>query len=375
MQNYQEIGETAFQNEMSNGSEPAVAMDTACEAVGGQMAEDGFPANIIEAATNGAVEEFNQVMDQGGEPGDAYSSAYDAGLAGGQEQFDDDMPDLDTIGIEAFSAALEGGATPAEAAEAAGGAVAQAAGEAGFPAEVIEAAMEAGQASFTAALEEGGDPQEAFTTALEVAGNTAETILNDAGVGPNGPDGPEGDVDTAPQGDDAPIPGDTAPQGDDAPIPGDTAPQGDAAPIPGDTAPQGDAAPIPGDTAPQGDAAPIPGDTAPQGDAAPIPGDTAPQGDAAPTFGSEAAVAVGGAAATAAANEAIEVADLGAPQGDVGPDTAAPQGDVGPNFDAINAEVQSAAPAVDNGPAPLDDDQAEVEVVADTEVADEVDPI
>jgi hypothetical protein len=323
MQNYQQIGDAAFQGEMNNGSEPAVAMDTAVEAVGGQMAEDGFPANIIEAATNGAVEEFNQVMDQGGEPNDAYSSAYDAGVAGGQEQFGDDMPDLDSIGIEAFSAALEGGASPAEAAEAAGGAVAQAAGEAGFPAEVIEAAMEAGQASFTAALEEGGDPQEAFTTALEVAGNTAETILNDAGVGPNGPDGPEGDVDTAPQGDDAPIPGDTAPQGD----------------------------------------------------AAPIPGDTAPQGDAAPTFGSEAAVAVGGAAATAAANEAIEVADLGAPQGDVGPDTAAPQGDVGPNFDAINAEVQSAAPAVDNGPAPLDDDQAEVEVVAETEVVDEVDPI
>ena len=312
MQNYQEIGETAFQNEMSNGSEPAVAMDTACEAVGGQMAEDGFPANIIEAATNGAAEEFNQVMDQGGEPGDAYSSAYDAGLAGGQEQFDDDMPDLDTIGIEAFSAALEGGATPAEAAEAAGGAVAQAAGEAGFPAEVIEAAMEAGAASFSAAMEAGGDPQEAFANALEEAGDTAETILNDAGVGPNGPDGPQDDADTAPQGDDAPI-----------------------------------------------------------------PGDTAPQGDAAPAFGSEAAVAVGGAAAAAAANEAIEVADLGAPQGDAAPipGDAAPQGDDGPNFDAINAEVQSAAPAVDNGPAPLDDDQAEVEVVADTEVADEVDPI
>ena len=325
MQNYQEIGETAFQNEMSNGSEPAVAMDTACEAVGGQMAEDGFPANIIEAATNGAAEEFNQVMDQGGEPGDAYSAAFEAGAAGGQEAIGDDMPDLDTIGIEAFSAALEGGASPAEAAEAAGGAVAQAAGEAGFPAEVIEAAMEAGAASFSAAMEAGGDPQEAFANALEEAGDTAETILNDAGVGPNGPDGPQDDADPAPQG----------------------------------------------------DAAPIPGDPAPQGDAAPIPGDPAPQGDPAPAFGSEAAVAVGGAAAAAAANEAIEVADLGAPQGDAAPipGDAAPQGDDGPNFDAINAEVQSAAPAVDNGPAPLDDDQAEVEVVADTEVADEVDPI
>ena len=307
MQNYQEIGETAFQNEMSNGSEPAVAMDTACEAVGGQMAEDGFPANIIEAATNGAAEEFNQVMDQGGEPGDAYSAAFEAGAAGGQEAIGDDMPDLDTIGIEAFSAALEGGASPAEAAEAAGGAVAQAAGEAGFPAEVIEAAMEAGAASFSAAMEAGGDPQEAFANALEEAGDTAETILNDAGVGPNGPDGPQDVADTAPPGDDAPT----------------------------------------------------------------------PPGDDAPTFGSEAAVAVGGAAAAAAANEAIEVADLGAPQGDAAPipGDPAPQGDDGPNFDAINAEVQSAAPAVDNGPAPLDDDQAEVEVVADTEVADEVDPI
>ena len=223
MQNYQEIGETAFQNEMSNGSEPAVAMDTACEAVGGQMAEDGFPANIIEAATNGAAEEFNQVMDQGGEPGDAYSPAFEAGAAGGQEAIGDDMPDLDTIGIEAFSAALEGGASPAEAAEAAGGAVAQAAGEAGFPAEVIEAAMEAGAASFSAAMEAGGDPQEAFANALEEAGDTAETILNDAGVGPNGPDGPQDVADTA-------TPGDDGPQGVDAPGFDDAAPQGVDAP-------------------------------------------------------------------------------------------------------------------------------------------------
>ena len=118
MENYQQMGETAFQNEMSNGAEPGAAMDTAVEAVGGQMAEDGFPANIIEAATTVAVEDFNEVIEQGGEPGDAYSSAFEAGAAGGQEALGDDMPDLDAIGIEAFSAAVEGGTTPAEAAEA-----------------------------------------------------------------------------------------------------------------------------------------------------------------------------------------------------------------------------------------------------------------
>jgi hypothetical protein len=354
MQNYQQIGDAAFQGEMNNGSEPAVAMDTAVEAVGGQMAEDGFPANIIEAATNGAVEEFNQVMDQGGEPNDAYSSAYDAGVAGGQEQFGDDMPDLDSIGIEAFSAALEGGASPAEAAEAAGGAVAQAAGEAGFPAEVIEAAMEAGAASFSAAMEAGGDPQEAFANALEEAGDTAETILNDAGVGPmtdenmGTPDSSQEEVATADTSEiDTPAPEPDAEAG---------TPDAETGSQPGEA----------GEANTMKEAPPTATEEAP----APV---TDGEGFV-PGFGSDAALEAGGAEAAAAANEAIEVADLQPTEAGFG--GAAPEvGDVGPNFDAINAEVQSVAPAVDDGPAPLDDDPTEVEVVTEIEVADEVDSL
>ena len=96
----------------------------------------------------------------------------------------------------------------------------------------------------------------------------------------------------------------------------------------------------------------------------PDDGAAAPPGDDAPMFGSEAALEAGGAAAAAAANEAIEVPDLGAPQGDEGP-----------NFDAINAEVQSAAPAVANGPAPLIASKFGPSSPSGAAVADEVDPI
>ena len=99
-------------------------------------------------------------------------------------------------------------------------------------------------------------------------------------------------------------------------------------------------------------------------------------GDDAPTFGSEAALEAGGAGAAAAANEAIEVADLGAPQGGAAPLVdSAPQGDEGPNFDLINAEVQSAAPAVANGPAPLIASKFGPSSPSGAAVADEVDPI
>ncbi|MDE0993241.1 MAG: hypothetical protein OSA23_08720, partial [Rhodospirillales bacterium] len=91
MENYQQMGQASFEAEMGNGVEPGAAMDTACDVVGDQMAADGIPPTVVVAATTAAQEGFNEVIEQGGAPNDAFESGFEAGAAGGQEAISDDM--------------------------------------------------------------------------------------------------------------------------------------------------------------------------------------------------------------------------------------------------------------------------------------------
>jgi hypothetical protein len=354
VQVYLESANTAFEGAMGAGQEPAVAMDAALDAVGAQMATDGFNPNVIETMSNGAVETFNQVMEGGGEPNEAFSSASEAGIVAGQQQFNDDMPDLDQIGSEAFAAAIEGGSSPADAAAIAGGAVAQAAGEAGIPPEVLEAGMAAATNAFETAIAAGEDPQAAFDGAMEAGGNAAEGVLNEAGI--TFDDGADGESIA-----NVPAPGmDAGGPGMEAGGPGmEAGGPGMEAGGPGMEAGGVEAAQAAGANA---------------GDALAHAGTASPSY---PVFGSEEALEGGGAeAAGAAAGAAAQAAAVAHGESPEAADNFAEAVPAGPNFDAINAEVQSVEPVVDNGPAPLDNDPTEAEVVPEAvEVVDEVDPL
>ena len=81
-------------------------------------ADAGFPPGIIDTAMNSGMESFQENMDAGMPPaidGRCDECWYDAG----SEAFGDEMPDFNTIGMDAFNEAIANGASPQEVGEAA----------------------------------------------------------------------------------------------------------------------------------------------------------------------------------------------------------------------------------------------------------------
>jgi hypothetical protein len=180
MQNYPEMGQVAYDQAEAGGSPPGDAMAAAADAVSTQMSEDGIPQPIIDSAVGAATEAFE------GNGGD-YAAAAAAGQDAGQEQYEG-APDINEIGEAAFSAALEAGASPQEAAEMAVASVMMAREEAGIPLELLDVGLAAATEAFEAAIVGGASPQDALGSAMEAGVGASVDLMEAVGLG----DGPEG---------------------------------------------------------------------------------------------------------------------------------------------------------------------------------------
>ena len=152
MDNFMNIGMDAFNDAIANGMDPGEAAQAAGDAAAGAAADAGFPPGIIDTAMNSGMESFQANMDAGMPPGECMEGAMNAGMDAGSGAFGDEMPDFNTIGMDAFNEAIANGASPQEAGEAAGNAVETAATDFGMPPEMLEAGMNAAQESFNDAF-------------------------------------------------------------------------------------------------------------------------------------------------------------------------------------------------------------------------------
>ena len=84
----------------------------------------------------------------------------------GANMFDDQMPDMDEIGMTAFQDAMANGARPKKQLKTVVNAISQAGEEFGVPPEMMEAGINAGMEAFNEALANGDTP-EGFGTALD----------------------------------------------------------------------------------------------------------------------------------------------------------------------------------------------------------------
>ena len=89
---------------------------------------------------------------------------------GDEEGFGNAIDQVGGAADAAFEQALNDGASPEEAFQAATDAAEEAASEAGFPPEEVQARTEAAKEAFDQALEEGKDPEECFDEASDAAG-------------------------------------------------------------------------------------------------------------------------------------------------------------------------------------------------------------
>jgi hypothetical protein len=87
---------------------------------------------------------------------------------------------MDGIGAaasQAYGEALEGGASPQEAFEAAGAAAQEVATEMGMPQEEFDQGMEAASGGFEDAMAGGASPAEAFGSAMDAANEATDPAL------------------------------------------------------------------------------------------------------------------------------------------------------------------------------------------------------
>ncbi len=92
---------------------------------------------------------------------------------------------------QAYTDALEGGATPTEAFDAAAGAAQQVATDMGVPQGDFDAAVDAASGAFQEAMEGGASPGEAFGSAMQAA---EEASPPDTQMEPPQPPPPNGDM-------------------------------------------------------------------------------------------------------------------------------------------------------------------------------------
>ena len=138
MDNFINIGMDAFNDAIANGMDPGEAAQAAGDAAAAAAADAGFPPGIIDTAMNSGMESFQTNMDAGMPPGECMEGAMNAGMDAGSEAFGDEMPDFNTIGMDAFNEAIANGASPQEAGEAAGNAVETAATDFGMPQKCLK---------------------------------------------------------------------------------------------------------------------------------------------------------------------------------------------------------------------------------------------
>ena len=108
------------------------------------LADAGFPPDMIQAGMDAGIANYTDAIAGGMSPADAFSQAANIGMDAGAQIFDDQMPDMDEIGMTAFQDAISNGAPPAEAAQSAANAISQAGQDFGIPPEMIEAGLSAG---------------------------------------------------------------------------------------------------------------------------------------------------------------------------------------------------------------------------------------
>ncbi|MDC0068789.1 hypothetical protein OAL10_08355, partial [Gammaproteobacteria bacterium] len=99
---------------------------------------------------------------------------------GDDEDFDNAIDQVESAADAAFNEALDNGATPEEAFDAACVAAEEVAAEAGIPPEEVQTRIEAAKEAFDQGLEEGKDPDECFDQAGDAAGFNAADQVEDA---------------------------------------------------------------------------------------------------------------------------------------------------------------------------------------------------
>ena len=181
MDNYYMMGQAAYQDAINAGSSPEDAAQTAGDMMSQGLADAGFPPDMIQAGMDAGIANYTDAIAGGMSPADAFSQAANIGMDAGAQVFDDQMPDMDEIGMTAFQDAIANGAPPAEAAQSAANAISQAGQDFGIPPEMIEAGLSAGMEAFNQAMANGDTPEGAFGTALEVGGEAADGVMEQAG--------------------------------------------------------------------------------------------------------------------------------------------------------------------------------------------------
>ncbi len=148
-----EVAGQAFNAAIDGGADPAVAFEAAGEAARGAAEEMGVPMEMFEPVMADATEQFEAAMNDGLGPQEAFNNIDVGG------------PDIDPVGEAAhaaFEEAIESGADPAAAFEAATEAAREVAGDAGIPMGEFETIANGMQEEFMEACEGGMDPMEAF---------------------------------------------------------------------------------------------------------------------------------------------------------------------------------------------------------------------
>ena len=120
MINFMELGTTTFEEGIAGGMEPGDAAQAAGQACMDAATDAGFPPDMCQACLDAGTQAFENAMADGMPPVDCMAQAMQGGMQAGQDHFDGpDMPDFDAIGQEAFNEALDGGASAADAGQAA----------------------------------------------------------------------------------------------------------------------------------------------------------------------------------------------------------------------------------------------------------------
>ena len=115
MDNYYMMGQAAYQDATNAGSSPEDAAQTAGDMMSQGLADAGFPPEMIQAGMDAGIANYADAIADGMGPADAFSQAANIGMDAGAQVFDDQMPDMDEIGMTAFQDAIASGAPPAEA--------------------------------------------------------------------------------------------------------------------------------------------------------------------------------------------------------------------------------------------------------------------
>ena len=102
------------------------------------------------------------------------------------QEVDGDMDPIGAAAGQAYAEALQGGATPQEAFDAAAGAAQEVATEMGVPQDEFDAGLDAASTAFGEAMDSGAGPGEAFGSAMQAANEATDPGIDMAA--------PEGDL-------------------------------------------------------------------------------------------------------------------------------------------------------------------------------------